>query len=56
LSPQRAFVVQFREGTWGEHGPFAGRVEHISSGQAAHFYSMDELVAVITRILADVGA
>ena len=56
LSPQCAFVVQFREGTWGEYGPFAGRVEHINSGHAAHFHSVEELLAVIRRILDDVGA
>jgi hypothetical protein len=45
LSPERAFVVQFR-------GPCAGRVEHVRSGEAARFESRDELLAFIDRLLA----
>jgi hypothetical protein len=45
LSPERAFVVQFR-------GPSAGRVEHVRSGEAARFESRDELLAFIDRLLA----
>ena len=55
LSPYRAFVVQFRLGAGGEPpGPFTGRVEHVTSGHAARFHSVEELVAVIARVLADV--
>lgn len=54
LSPQRAFVVQFRTGAGAESGPFAGRVEHMVSGQATRFHSLEELVAFITRVLSGV--
>jgi hypothetical protein len=48
-------VVQFREETdvVGQ-GRFAGRVEHVVSGQATHFHSLEELLAFIARVLADV--
>ncbi len=51
LSAQRAFVVQFRSGS--EPGQFAGRVEHIPSAQAAHFGSVEELLAFLMRFLAE---
>ena len=54
LSPQRAFVVQFRVGTGAEQERFAGRVEHMVSGHATRFHSVEELVAFITRVLSDV--
>ena len=52
LSPERAFVVQFRSGSG--PGRFAGRVEHMPSARATHFGSVEELLAFITRILAEV--
>ena len=45
LSPELAFVVQFRS-------PFAGRVEHVRSGEAARFTSREELLGFIDRLLA----
>ena len=45
LSPERAFVVQFREPSGGAGHGFAGRVEHMTSGRAARFASAEELVA-----------
>ena len=54
LSPHRAFVVQFREETDVEQGRFVGRVEHVVSGQAAQFASLEELVAFIGRVLTQV--
>ena len=56
LSPHRAFVVQFRAETEVEQGRFAGRVEHVVSGQAAQFQSLAELVAFMGRVLATVRA
>ena len=56
LSPHRAFVVQFREETEVEQGRFAGRVEHVVSGQAAQFDSLEELVAFIGQVLSTVRA
>jgi hypothetical protein len=53
LSVQRAFVVQFRSGSG--LGRFAGRVEHIPSAHAARFGSKDELLAFLTRVLAEVS-
>ncbi len=51
LSPHRAFVVQLREHTDVERGGWAGRVEHVTSGRAAHFQSLEEMVAFIAGIL-----
>ncbi len=55
LSPERAFVVQFRVGAGMDPERFTGRVEHMVSGGAAHFDSLEELVAFVTRVLAEVG-
>ena len=44
LAPDRAFVVQVRR----RRGALAGRVEHMTSGEAAHFASADELLAFLT--------
>jgi hypothetical protein len=49
LPPERAFVVQLRpqSGPGGEI--FIGRVEHITSGAATSFDSVDGLIGFITR-------
>jgi hypothetical protein len=52
LPVQRAFVVQFRAEADVEQGKFAGRVEHVVSGQATRFYSLDELLAFFAQILS----
>ena len=54
LSPHRAFVVQFRVETDVERGRFVGRVEHVVSGQATRFHSLEELLAFIQRVLTAV--
>ena len=51
LSVTRAFVVQFRADTAIEQGPLAGRVEHVVSGQATDFQSLETLLAFIARVL-----
>jgi hypothetical protein len=56
LSPHWAFVVQFRVGTDIEGGRLEGRVEHVVSGQATHFHSLEELLAFIARVLTEVRA
>ena len=56
LSPHWAFVVQFRAETDVEQGRFVGRVEHVVSGQATHFHSLEELLAFMARVLASVRA
>jgi hypothetical protein len=45
------FVVHFRTNSEGTHGCVAGRVEHVVSGQATHFQSLEELLAFIARVL-----
>src|SRR5262245_12757167 len=54
LLPHWAFVVQFRAETEVERGVCTGRVEHVVSGQAAHFQSLEELLAFMARVLATV--
>ena len=53
LSPRRAFVLQFYPETDAERAHFVGRVEHVVSGQVAHFRSWDDLQAFIARVLMD---
>ena len=56
LSVHGAFVVHFRTNSDVTHGRMAGRVEHIASGQAAHFASLEELLVFIARVLATIRA
>ncbi len=51
-SVHRAFVVQFGTETNVPDGRIAGRVEHVSSGQATEFHSLADLLAFIARLLA----
>jgi len=48
---QRAFVVQVHATAAVAHGHLAGRVEHVRSGQAVHFHTVDDLLAFIARVL-----
>lgn len=52
LSVHGAFVVHFRTATAVAQGQVAGRVEHVVSGQATHFQSLQELLAFIAQVLA----
>jgi len=56
LLPEWAFVVQFRAETELERGRVVGRVEHVVSGQATRFHTLDELLAFLARVLATVRA
>ncbi len=56
FSPHRAFVVQFRKETVLEQWRLEGRVEHVVSGQSAHFHSVEELFTFMARLLAPVRA
>jgi hypothetical protein len=47
LSSRRAFVVQLREQANVELGQWVGRIEHVTSGQATHFQSLEELQAFV---------
>ena len=51
LSVHWAFVVQFRSDAAVEQGHLAGRVEHVVSGQAADFQSLETLLAFIAQLL-----
>jgi hypothetical protein len=51
LPVTRAFVVQFRADTAVEQGLLAGRVEHVVSGRATAFQSLETLLAFIGRVL-----
>jgi hypothetical protein len=51
LSVTRAFVVQFRAETAVELGHLTGRVEHVVSGQAIDFESLETLLAFISGVL-----
>jgi hypothetical protein len=55
LLPEWMFVVQFREGTAIAQNHVTGRVEHVMSGQATRFQSMEDLWAFIAQILSTVS-
>ena len=55
LTPHWAFVVQLRQGTSLEPDAMQGRVEHIVSGQASLFSSLEEFRAFMERVLTEVG-
>lgn len=50
-----AFVIQFRPETDIGAGRFEGRVEHMASSKATRFHSLDELLAFIASVLAEVS-
>ena len=47
----RAFVVQFLATAEVAAGRLEGRVEHVVSGQATHFHSLEDLLAFMARVL-----
>jgi hypothetical protein len=51
----KAFVVQFSRDTRAQRGPFAGRVEHMSSGRRARFTSAQQLVAALRKLIGQLG-
>jgi len=53
LPARKAFVVQLHADAQVEHRHFKGRVEHLVSHQATHFESLEELVAVIIRMVTE---
>ena len=50
-SPDRVFVVQFREPTVTGPARFAGRAEHVMSGQYTGFETPEELVDFFGRVM-----
>ena len=55
LPPDRAFVVQLGSETEIERGSLEGRVEHIVSGRATRFQTLEGLVAFFGCILTPHG-
>jgi len=55
LSTLGAFVVQFRRESDVGRGHLVGRVEHVESGEVAHFRSLEELLNFVGRVLRAVG-
>lgn len=54
LPPHGAFVLQFEADTDLAGGAVGGRVEHVQSGRATHFTSLDELLRFLAAVLAQV--
>jgi hypothetical protein len=52
LSPHRAFVVQLREHADMERCSWTGRIEHVVSGRATRFQSLEELTTFIAEVLS----
>jgi len=53
LPARRAFVVQLDGSSEIADGQFAGRVEHVLSGQRRRFVSLDELTAFISEAVRE---
>jgi hypothetical protein len=51
-SPDRVFVVQFRDPAEPESARFAGRAEHIMSGQNTGFETPEELVDFFRQVMS----
>jgi hypothetical protein len=56
LPTNQAFVVQLHDDVEVEKGQFFGRVEHVVSGKATRFASLEELVAFIKQVLREQSA
>jgi len=54
LPAHGAFVVQFSPQTDVARGQFVGRIEHVVSGQATHFDTLEACLAFVERVLAHV--
>ena len=48
-----AFVIQFQTDTEIEVGDLSGRIEHVVSGRATHFESLERLLAFIGLVIRD---
>ena len=53
LPTNRAFVLQFRQQADVNRGCVEGRIEHITSGRAMLFHSLEELVSFIGDSLGE---
>jgi hypothetical protein len=54
LPSHRVCVAQFRLQLTGASARSDGRVEHLVSGQAVRFHSLEALLAFMIQVLADV--
>ena len=54
LPTNHAFLVQFRAQSPETPMAWAGRVEHVVSGQVTHFHALEELLTFMQRVLAGV--
>ena len=52
LPTNRAFVLQFRQDSDVNGGRVDGRIEHITSGRAELFHTLEELVSFVGENLA----
>jgi hypothetical protein len=52
MSTQRAFVIQFGPRPPGSPEWFAGKVEHVATGEATRFASPQELLDFLFRLMA----
>ena len=55
LVPERAFVVQFRAAADLSRDQTSGRVEHVMSGQAMHFDTLDQLLTFVSTVLRQIS-
>ena len=53
LPQDRAFVVQLESGAAPAPEAFRGRVEHVTSGRATHFHTLEECLTFIGQTLMD---
>ena len=54
LPPEGAFVVQFRDATMTGSG-MSGRVEHVVSGRAGRFESIEQLLSFVEQTLQGIS-
>ena len=53
LSVHRAFVVHLTAAVGARRRRFAGRAEHLSTGEVVRFSSLKDLLAFFVRVVAD---
>jgi hypothetical protein len=54
LAPEHAFVIQFHANSDMATGRVTGRIEHVVSGRARHFESLEALLVFISLVLSEV--
>jgi hypothetical protein len=56
LPVQRAFVVQLHAAADVAQSRLVGRIEHVVSGQALHFHTLEELLTFMAQVLTTLEA